>query len=149
MYKESVLPLTRFSHCVIQCKKTYHLLNQSLILLLFLYIEVLKWYFSPYKLVTLFNCTGIFLKYPFTLPIQQLVRFFKGIVSRNSEVCFLVPFDRSEVATPDGLCSFAFKISISYRTFGFSRLGVDSLLCEWSLALILSTAWHSLVLGSH
>jgi hypothetical protein len=37
-----------------------------------------------------------------------------------------VSFDRSEVATPYGACSF-FKISILCRIFRFLRLSVDSL----------------------
>jgi hypothetical protein len=40
-----------------------------------------------------------------------------------------VSFDTSEVATPYGACSFAFKISILCRIVRFSRLGVASILC--------------------
>jgi hypothetical protein len=31
---------------------------------------------------------------------------FKGIVSQDFEVCFLVPLDSSDIATPDGMGSF-------------------------------------------
>jgi hypothetical protein len=54
----------------------------------------------------------------------------KGIVSRDFEVCFLVPLDSSDIATPDGMGLF-FKIkSISCRIFDFSGLGAGSLPCE-------------------
>jgi hypothetical protein len=37
----------------------------------------------------------------------QLQRFrFKGIVSRDFELCFLVPLDSSDIATPSGAGSF-------------------------------------------
>jgi hypothetical protein len=38
----------------------------------------------------------------------------------------LLSFDRSEVATPYGAFSFAFKISVSCKVFRFLRLGVVS-----------------------
>jgi hypothetical protein len=53
---------------------------------------------------------------------------------------FFVSIDRSDVATPYGAGSFDFKISFSCRIFRFSRLGVGSLLCEWSWTIRLSAA---------
>jgi hypothetical protein len=44
---------------------------------------------------------------------------FKGIVSRDLHICLLVSIDRSQVATPYGAGSFAFKISFSCRIFRF------------------------------
>jgi hypothetical protein len=44
---------------------------------------------------------------------------FKGIVSQDFEVCFLVPLDSSDIATPDGTGSF-FKIKlISCQIFDY------------------------------
>jgi hypothetical protein len=34
---------------------------------------------------------------------------FKGIVSQDFEVCFLVPLDSSDIATPSGAGSFFLK----------------------------------------
>jgi hypothetical protein len=52
--------------------------------------------------------------------VKGLINFKdKGIASRDFEVCFLVPLDRSDIVTPDGTCSFILKInSISFRFFG-------------------------------
>jgi hypothetical protein len=38
---------------------------------------------------------------------------------------------------PLTVCAFALNISISFRIFRFSRLGVVSLPCEWSWAISL------------
>jgi hypothetical protein len=35
----------------------------------------------------------------------------KGIVSRDFEVCFLIPWDSSDIATPDGMGSMFFFLS--------------------------------------
>jgi hypothetical protein len=53
-----------------------------------------------------------------------------------------VSFDRSEVATSGGACSFAFEILISCRIFRYSRLGGASLLSElsWSIRLAAVSA---------
>jgi hypothetical protein len=41
---------------------------------------------------------------------QKLLQgLFKGIVSRDFEVCFLVPLDSSDIATPDGTGSLKKK----------------------------------------
>jgi hypothetical protein len=54
----------------------------------------------------------------------------KGIVSLDFEVHFLIPLDRSDIATPDGTGSF-FKIkSILCKIFDYSGLGAGSFLCE-------------------
>jgi hypothetical protein len=37
---------------------------------------------------------------------QNVYLLFKGIVSRDFEVCFLIPLDSSDIATPDGTGSF-------------------------------------------
>jgi hypothetical protein len=49
---------------------------------------------------------------------------FEGIVSRDFEVCFLVPLDRSDIASPDGAGSF--KKSDFVLNFYFSGLGGGS-----------------------
>jgi hypothetical protein len=38
------------------------------------------------------------------------VRLFKGIVSRDFEVCFSVPLDSSDIATPSGMGLVFFKV---------------------------------------
>jgi hypothetical protein len=64
------------------------------------------------------------------------------IVSRELQMFFFISIDRSHIAIPYGSGSFAFKISFLCRICQFSRLSVpvDSLLCEWSWAIRLSTA---------
>jgi hypothetical protein len=58
----------------------------------------------------------------------------KGIVSRDFEVCFLVPLDSSDIATPAGTGSL-FKIkSISCQIFYFSGPGASSFRSERILA---------------
>jgi hypothetical protein len=44
----------------------------------------------------------------------------EGIVSRDFEVCFLIPLDSSDIATPDGTGSFFFKVDFvsNFRLFG-------------------------------
>jgi hypothetical protein len=54
----------------------------------------------------------------------------KGIVSRDFEVCFLVPLDSSDIAIPDGTGSFLKIKSISCRIFDYSGLGGSSFRCE-------------------
>jgi hypothetical protein len=54
----------------------------------------------------------------------------KGIVSQDLEVCFLVPLDCSDIATPDKTGLF-FKIkSISNQIFDYLGLGASSFRCE-------------------
>jgi hypothetical protein len=66
----------------------------------------------------------------------------KGIVSRDFDVCFLVPLDSSDFATPDGTGLF-FKIkSISCRIFNYSGLGGSSFAVSESQAQG-ATADHS------
>jgi hypothetical protein len=69
---------------------------------------------------------------------------FKGIVSRDLVVCFLVSFDRSEVSTHKDRVYLLLKFRFRVKFFRFSRLGVPvvSLLCEWSFCC-------SPVLGDH
>jgi hypothetical protein len=55
-----------------------------------------------------------------------IVQFFFG----DFEVCFLVPLDSSDIATPDGTGSFCKKKLISCRIFYFSGLGTSSFRCE-------------------
>jgi hypothetical protein len=55
---------------------------------------------------------------------------FEGIVSRDFEVCFLVPLDSSDIATPDGMGSFLKIKSIYCRIFDYSGLGASSFCCE-------------------
>jgi hypothetical protein len=38
------------------------------------------------------------------------VFFCKGIVSQDFEVCFLIPFDSSDIAIPGGIGSFFLKV---------------------------------------
>jgi hypothetical protein len=63
----------------------------------------------------------------------------KGIVSRDFEVCFLVPLDSSDIATPSGARSFFLK-SISCRIFDFSGLGASSFRSVWISAQCTSGA---------
>jgi hypothetical protein len=56
--------------------------------------------------------------------------FLKGIVSRDFEVCFLIPLDSSDIATPDGKGLFLTKKSISCRIFDYTGLGGSSFPCE-------------------
>jgi hypothetical protein len=51
---------------------------------------------------------------------------FKGIVSQDFEVCFLVPLDSSDIATIAGTGSFFFLKSISCRIFDYSCLVASS-----------------------
>jgi hypothetical protein len=63
---------------------------------------------------------------------------FKGIVSRDVEVCLLVSFDISHVTTPSGAFLFALKTSFSYQIFRFLCLSIASLLCKLIWAIRLS-----------
>jgi hypothetical protein len=66
--------------------------------------------------------------------LAQSIDFLKGIVSRDFKVCFLVPLDSSDIATPDRTGSF-FKIKlISCRIFDYSGLDGRSFPCERILA---------------
>jgi hypothetical protein len=66
----------------------------------------------------------------------------KGIVSRDFEVCFLVPLDSSDIATPDGTGSF-FKIkSILCWIFDYLGLGASSFHYE-RISAQRATAAHS------
>jgi hypothetical protein len=58
--------------------------------------------------------------------LEKFNEDIKGIVSRDFEVCFLVPLDSSDIATPSGAGSFFFLKSISCRIFDFSGLGASS-----------------------
>jgi hypothetical protein len=60
------------------------------------------------------------------------------MVSRDFKVGFLVSFDRSEVSTRVDRVHFSLKFRFRVEFFLFSRLGVVSLLCEWSWAIRLS-----------
>jgi hypothetical protein len=54
----------------------------------------------------------------------------------------VIRYGRYEVPThTEHVRSFAFKTTFSWRIFRFSRLGVVSLLCEWSWHLV--TVWGS------
>jgi hypothetical protein len=55
--------------------------------------------------------------------------YFKGI-SQDFKVCFLVPLDRIDIATPDGTGSFKKKMSISCQIFNYSGLCSSSFRCE-------------------
>jgi hypothetical protein len=57
-----------------------------------------------------------------------------GIVSRDFDVCFLVPLDSSDIATPAGTGSFLKIKSISCRIFDLSGLGASSFRSERILA---------------
>jgi hypothetical protein len=54
---------------------------------------------------------------------------FKGIVSQDFEVCFLVPLDSSDIATPDGTGLFEKKGDF-VSNFYFSGLGASSFRSE-------------------
>jgi hypothetical protein len=69
------------------------------------------------------------------MSISHICVFFiylKGMVSRDFEVCFLVPLDSSDIATPSGAGSFLFKKSILCQIFDF-----------WALALVVFTVYES------
>jgi hypothetical protein len=68
-----------------------------------------------------------------------LIFSFKGIVSQDFEVCFFIPLDCSEIATPDGTGSFFLK-SISCWIFYYSGHGGSSFPCERILAQGAATA---------
>jgi hypothetical protein len=70
----------------------------------------------------------------------KLFRLFKGIVSWDFVICFLVSFDRSDISTHQERVLLLFKSSFSCQIFRFSCLGVVSLHCEWSWALSLYAA---------
>jgi hypothetical protein len=53
---------------------------------------------------TIAKTFAIFLKF------SNLYDKIKGIVSQDFEVCFLVPLDSSDIATPSGAGSFFFKV---------------------------------------
>jgi hypothetical protein len=46
----------------------------------------------------------------YSMASVEMAFLFKGIVSRDLEVCFLVPFDSSDIATPDRMGPFFFKV---------------------------------------
>jgi hypothetical protein len=54
-------------------------------------------------------------------------------LKRDFEVCFLVPLDSSDIATPARTCSLKKKL-ISCRIFYFSGLGTSSFCSEQILA---------------
>jgi hypothetical protein len=62
------------------------------------------------------------------LHLTKTCACIKGIVSRDFEVCFLVLFNSSDIATPTGTGSFFFVFfkSISCWIFDFSGLGASS-----------------------
>jgi hypothetical protein len=79
----------------------------------------------------------------YTVKIRNMfftILYVKGIVSRDFEVCFLVPLDSSDIAMPDGTGSFFRIKSISCRIFDFLGLGTGSLPCEQILVLIAAAA---------
>jgi hypothetical protein len=65
---------------------------------------------------------------------------FKGIVSQDFVVCFLVSFDRPDISKHQERVLLLLKSSFSYRNFRFSFQAVVSLLCEWSWAIRISAA---------
>jgi hypothetical protein len=73
------------------------------------------------------NCSQFlpFFSYP-------LIRIIKGIVSRDFEVCFLVPLDSSDIATPSFAGSFFLK----------SRF-CDEFLIFLALALVVFAVYES------
>jgi hypothetical protein len=71
---------------------------------------------------------------------KHFLGLIKEMVSRDFDVCFLVLFDSSDIATPGGTGSFLKIKPILCRIFDFSGLGTGSLPCERILALIAVAA---------
>jgi hypothetical protein len=56
---------------------------------------------------------------PFKPVNWQILFFVKGIVSRDLQICFLVPFDRSKVPTPYRTVRLLFKSRFNVLFFDF------------------------------